>query len=86
VLLDKDKSVKLCDLSDSGLILLDVDMEKAEDNSASTRADIFQFGSLVYEILTGQPYKYDLFAGEEIERQRILNDATNWSSQLRGHN
>jgi hypothetical protein len=75
-LLDKDKSVKLCDFSGSGLIPLDVDMEKAEDNIASTSTDIFQFGSLVYEILTGQPCKYDLFANEEIERQSKINEAT----------
>lgn len=76
VLLDKDKSVKLCDFSDSDLIPLDVDIEKAEDNGASTSADIFQFGSLVYEILTGQPCKYGLFANEEIEQQRKVNEVT----------
>jgi serine/threonine protein kinase len=76
VLLEKDKRVKHCDFSDSGLIPLDVDIEKAEDNGASTSADIFQFCSLVYEILTGQPCKYDLFASEEIERQRKINEAT----------
>jgi hypothetical protein len=75
VLLDKDQSVKLSDFADSGLVPLDMNMEKAKDNGTSIRTGIFQFASLVFEILTGRPYKYDLL---EIEPQGKLKEATNW--------
>jgi serine/threonine protein kinase len=78
VLLGDDMSVKLCDFTDSALMPLESDMSRAEDNGISIKTDIFQFGSLVYEILTRKPYHYDLFANEEVDRQRELNRGKDW--------
>ena len=70
VLLDEDMSARLCDFGDSGLLPLDADMRTANDYGLSAQSDIFQFGSLMYEIVAGQRYEYDLMFNEGIEKQR----------------
>jgi serine/threonine protein kinase len=77
-LLGDDMSIKLCDFTDSALMPLNCDMSCAEDNGISVQTDIFQLGSLWYEILTRKAYKYDLFANEEVDRQRELNAGKDW--------
>jgi serine/threonine protein kinase len=69
VLLDKQLDVKLCDLEQSGLIPLSENMASAVDNGASVQTDIFQFGSLVFEIVSRERFEYNLFDNEEVHRQ-----------------
>jgi serine/threonine protein kinase len=79
-LLDDDSSVELCDFANSALVPLDAEWRLVEANGATVQMDIFQFGSLVYEMLTRLEYKYDLFDNEEIDRQRSLhsNEEKEW--------
>jgi hypothetical protein len=44
-------------------------MALAVDDGASIEIDIFQFGTLVYEIISRERYKHDLFDNEEAERE-----------------
>jgi serine/threonine protein kinase len=69
VLLDKQLKVKLCDFEQSGLVPLTENMALAVDNGASIHTDIFQFGSLVFEMVSPERFEYDLFDNEEVERQ-----------------
>jgi serine/threonine protein kinase len=69
VLLDEHSKVKLCDFAHSGLVPLSTSMALAVDDGASIETDIFQFGTLVYEIVSRERYKYDLFDNEEVERE-----------------
>ncbi len=77
VLLGDDMSVKLCDFTDSALMPPDSDMSQAEDNGASIKTDMFQFGSLAYEMLTRKPFKYDSFA-RGVENQGESNRGGDW--------
>jgi hypothetical protein len=69
VLLDKQLKVKLYDFGQSGLVQLTADMALTVDNGASIHTDIFQFGSLVFEIVSPECFKYNLFDNKEVERQ-----------------
>jgi hypothetical protein len=44
-------------------------MALAVDDGASIETDVFQFGTLVYEIVSRERYKYDLFDNEKVERE-----------------
>ncbi|MCJ1483359.1 hypothetical protein MMC06_003526 [Schaereria dolodes] len=80
VLLDEYMSIKLCDFSDSAVMPLGNDMSQVVHYGLSVKTDIFQFGSLVYEILTRKPFKYDLLANEEVNTQRLNSEDQNWQA------
>jgi serine/threonine protein kinase len=69
VLVDDDISAKLCDFGESHLVPTGEDINQAEVESASVGTDIFEFGSVMYEIITGKRYKYNLYDNEEAEMQ-----------------
>lgn len=73
VLLDREVSIRLCDFSDAGIFPLGTDMSKAESYGLSVKTDVFQFGSLMYEILTRKPFSYDLLANKYVKAQRPEN-------------
>ena len=77
ILLDHDFCVKLCDFADSTVLPLDADMESAEDNGLSVKTDIFQFGSLVYELRTGRAYEHGLF-GRSNEANACCDPKPEW--------
>jgi Protein tyrosine and serine/threonine kinase len=58
---DNDWSAKLCDFTDSTVLSFDVDISEESQDGASIYTDIFQFGSLVYETVTGKRFDFDLF-------------------------
>jgi len=78
VLLSDNMSPKLCDFSDSAVLSLDSDMGQAEHYGLSAKTDIFQFGSLMYEVVTRQRYEYDLLANKEVEIQRLMVGEDVW--------
>jgi serine/threonine protein kinase len=69
VLLDERLKAKLCDFECSGLVPLSTSMAFAEDDGAPIQTDIFQFGVLVYEMVSRERYQYDLFDNEKVDRQ-----------------
>jgi eukaryotic-like serine/threonine-protein kinase len=69
VLLDENLKAKLCDLGYSGLISHSTNIALAVDDGASIQTDIFQFGTVMFEILSQKRYHYNLFDNEEVARQ-----------------
>ncbi|KAK2812555.1 hypothetical protein FQN50_001199 [Emmonsiellopsis sp. PD_5] len=59
--LGADLSVKSCDFTESSILALGTDMERADDNGYSIYTDIGQLGAVIYEVITGQRYEFDLF-------------------------
>ena len=43
----------------------DVNMDEAEDSGYSVQTDIGQFGAVMYEVVTGKSYDFDLFKGQD---------------------
>ena len=67
VLLDEDLTARLCDFGSSAIIPFTENLRLAVDSGASIQTDIFQYGSLLFEIVSGRCYKYDLFDNGEVE-------------------
>jgi len=61
ILIDDDQSAKLCDFTDSAVLSFDVDISEESQDGASIYTNIFQFGSLVYETITGKRFDFDPF-------------------------
>ena len=80
VLLDKDMNVQLCDFSDSAAIPLDSDMSQAKHYGLSVKTDIFQFGSLMYEVLTRNAFIYDLLVDKDVDAQRPHSGNEDWQA------
>ena len=80
VLLDENMSAKLCDFSDSAVVPLGSDMSQVSHYGLSVKTDIFQFGSLIYEILERKPFKYDLLANEDVDALRIKSGDEEWQA------
>lgn len=80
VLLDKEMSLRLCDFSDAGVMPPCTDMSKAQHYGLSVKTDIFQFGSLMYEILTRKSFSYDLLANKYVEAQRLESGDEDWQA------
>ncbi|PGH36220.1 NEK protein kinase [[Emmonsia] crescens] len=59
--LGADLSVKSCDFTESSILPLGTDMERADDHGYSIYTDIGQLGAVIYEVITGQRCKFDLF-------------------------
>lgn len=60
-----DLSIKLCDFTESTIMPLDVNMDEADDSGYSVQTDIGQFGAVIYEVVTGKSYSFDLFQGQD---------------------
>lgn len=60
-LLEDDMSIKLIDFSNSTLLPLGWDMQKPDKDGYSVLSDLGELGAVIYEIVTGQKCKYDLF-------------------------
>ena len=80
VLLDKEMSVQLCDFSDAGVMSPCIDMSQVQHYDLSVKTDIFQFGSLMYEILTRKSFSYDLLASKYVEAQRLESGDEDWQA------
>lgn len=63
-LLDADLSVKYSDFTESTILPLGTDMEAADDSGFSIYTDIGDLGAVMYEVVTGNPCKFDLFKGQ----------------------
>lgn len=66
-LLAADLSVKFSDFSESTLLPLHTDMETADDSGYSIYTDIGQLGSVMFEVVTGTPCKFDLYKDKPFE-------------------
>ncbi len=60
-----DVSIKLCDFTESTIIPPGVNMDKADDSGYSVQTDIGQFGAVMYEVVTGNSFNFDLFKGQD---------------------
>ena len=78
VLLHDKLSAKLCDFNDSAAMPRGSDISQAEQNGLSVQTDIFQVGSLMYEILERDPFKYDLLANEDAQVLRLETGDQHW--------
>lgn len=65
VLIDADLSLKLCDFSEASLPPPETDMRAADDTGYTTRVDIGLLGAIMYEIVTGERCKVDLYKDNE---------------------
>ena len=63
-LLSSDLSIKFSDFTESSMLPLDTDMQTVDDTGYSIHTDIGQFGSVMYEVITGQMCEFDLFKGQ----------------------
>lgn len=52
---------KLCDFTDAAVFPAEADMRVASQDGTSIHTDVFQFGILVYEVVTGKEFKIELF-------------------------
>ncbi|EGC44025.1 conserved hypothetical protein [Histoplasma capsulatum var. duboisii H88] len=59
--LSTDLSIKSCDFTESSILPLGSDMERADDHGYSIYTDIGQLGAVIYEVITGQHCEFDLF-------------------------
>ncbi|KAG5288128.1 hypothetical protein I7I48_10233 [Histoplasma ohiense] len=59
--LSTDLSVKFCDFTESSILPLGSDMERADDHGYSIYTDIGQLGAVIYEVITRQCCEFDLF-------------------------
>ena len=81
VLLDSNRTlVKICDFSDSSVLPLGTDMNHAVDNGVSIHTDIFGFGSLIYEIVTGKRFEYHLFLPEDLNLENGTNTGNSFEA------
>ncbi|MCJ1339138.1 hypothetical protein MMC09_004427 [Bachmanniomyces sp. S44760] len=78
VLLDREKSAHLCDFSDAGIMPLGSNMSQVQHYGLSAKTDVFQFGSLMYEILTRKTFHYDLLANKYVEAERLQHEGEDW--------
>ncbi|KAJ5087722.1 hypothetical protein N7456_011338 [Penicillium angulare] len=60
-LLDSDLSIKFCDFSESSILPLGSDMKTVDDRGFNTQIDIGLLGTVIYEIVTGEKLRVDLF-------------------------
>lgn len=60
-LLDADLSIKFSDFTESTILPLGTNMQDADDHGYSIYTDIGELGTVMYEVLTGKPCKFDLF-------------------------
>ncbi|PGH11517.1 serine/threonine protein kinase [Polytolypa hystricis UAMH7299] len=60
-LLSADLSIKFCDFTESSILPLGTNMERADDHGYSIYIDIGQLGAVLYEVITGQRCEFDLF-------------------------
>ena len=60
-----DLSIKLCDFTESTIMPLDVNMDEADDSGYSVQTDIGQIGAVMYEVVTGKFFDFDLFKGQD---------------------
>ena len=63
-LLAADLSVKFSDFSESTILPLGTDMQMADDAGYSIYTDIGELGAVMYEVITGMPWKFDLYKGQ----------------------
>ena len=70
ILIDDDLSAKLCDFTDSAVLPFDADISGVVQDFASIYTDIFQFGSLVYEMITGKRIDFDIFQPSDPEEEQ----------------
>lgn len=59
ILIDENLSARLCDFTDAAVLSPDVDMSEAVQDGVSIHTDIFKFGSLFYEVITGRKFDFD---------------------------
>lgn len=60
LLLDDTLAVKFCDFGESAIMPLDWDLDGTDDLGFSILTDIGQFGTAMYEVMTGVRCRYDL--------------------------
>ncbi|KAJ5948914.1 hypothetical protein N7454_002221 [Penicillium verhagenii] len=60
-LLDSDFSIKFCDFSEASILPLGSDMKAVDDHGFNTQIDIGLLGTVMYEIVTGEKLRVDLF-------------------------
>ncbi|KAF1345077.1 kinase-like domain-containing protein, partial [Delphinella strobiligena] len=60
-LLAEDLSIKFSDFGEASIFTLDTDMTVAEEGGFSTCTDIGQLGAAIYEVVTGEHCRFDLF-------------------------
>ncbi|KAE8377569.1 hypothetical protein BDV26DRAFT_281740 [Aspergillus bertholletiae] len=60
-LLDSDLSIKLCDISEASILPLGSDMKTVDDHGFNAQIDIGLLGTVMYEIVTGEKLRVDLF-------------------------
>jgi serine/threonine protein kinase len=60
-LLDSDFSIKFCDFSEASILPLGSDMKAVNDHGFNTQIDIGLLGTVMYEIVTGEKLRVDLF-------------------------
>ncbi|RDW70559.1 uncharacterized protein DSM5745_08070 [Aspergillus mulundensis] len=61
-LLDAEFTVWMCDFTESVLLPLDTDMQRAEWAGYSIHTDIGQLGAVLYEVVTGEKCDFAIFA------------------------
>ena len=82
VLIDEYECAKICDFTEAAILPLDtLDIAQESPDGFSVQTDIFEFGRVIYEIVTGKIYEYDIFFPDkqEFERQyyeRIAREET----------
>lgn len=69
-LLDSDLSVKFCDFTESSVMPLHTNMETADDNGYSIQTDMGQLGAVIYEVVTGERCRFDVFKDQPPEATR----------------
>lgn len=60
-LLDSDLSIKICDFSEASILPLGSDMKTVNDCGFNTQIDIGLLGTVIYEIVTGEKIRVELF-------------------------
>lgn len=61
LLLDDELDVKFADFGESSLMPLDWNLDGPDDMGYSISTDIGQFGAVMFEIVTGESCKFDIF-------------------------
>ncbi|KAH0841208.1 hypothetical protein FOPE_06564 [Fonsecaea pedrosoi] len=60
-LIDDGQSIYITDFGETSLMPLDWDMKKPNADGASVLTDIGNFGTVMFEVVTGRDCKFDLF-------------------------
>ncbi|KZF26148.1 kinase-like protein [Xylona heveae TC161] len=68
LLLATDLSIKFSDFTESSILPLDTDMSQADDSGYSIHTDIGQFGTVMYEVITGTKCQFNLHEDAESRR------------------